>query len=211
MEAREKRAALLEALLPDVPFDGWSRGALAAAARRIGIDDAELARLFPGGPREAVAEFSRWADRRMLAALSEKKLEAMKVRARIALAVRTRLDVLEPHREAVRRALALLALPHNLALGLRLLYGTVDAIWYAAGDTATDFNFYTKRGLLAGVLATTTLYWLDDRSPVTEETDAFLERRLADVLALPKLGARIGESFAWLPNPFRLMRAARRH
>ena len=211
MEEREKRAALIEAMLPDVPFDGWTRAALGAAATRIGIDEAELAALFPGGARDTVACFSRWADRRMLAALAGKELAAMKVRERVALAVRTRLSLLEPYREAVRRALSLLALPQNAALGLRLLYETVDAVWYAAGDTATDFNFYTKRGLLAGVVAATTLYWLDDRSEGGSESEAFLDRRLADVMALPRIGARLRQSAEWLPNPFRLMRVMRRH
>lgn len=211
MEEREQRTALIEAMLPDVPFDGWTRAALGAAAARLGIDEAERAALFPGGARDMVACFSRWADRRMLAALAGKELAAMKVRERVALAVRTRLALLEPHREAVRRALSLLALPQNMALGLRSLYDTVDAVWYAAGDTATDFNFYTKRGLLAGVVAATTLYWLDDRSPGSEETEAFLERRLTDVMALPKIGARLRQSAEWLPNPFRLMRVMRRH
>lgn len=211
MEEREQRTALIEAMLPDVPFDGWTRAALGAAAARLGIDEAERAALFPGGARDMVACFSRWADRRMLAALAGKELAAMKVRERVALAVRTRLALLEPHREAVRRALSLLALPQNMALGLRLLYDTVDAVWYAAGDTATDFNFYTKRGLLAGVVAATTLYWLDDRSPGSEETEAFLDRRLTDVMALPKIGARLRQSAEWLPNPFRLMRVMRRH
>lgn len=211
MESREQREAIVEALLPDVPFDGWTLAAAGAAAQRLGFDDAAVASLFPGGARDLVAAFSRWADRRMLTALAAKSLETMKVRDRIATAVATRLKLLEPHREALRRSLSLLALPQNAALGLRLLYDTVDAIWYAAGDDATDFNFYTKRGLLAAVLAATTLYWLDDRSPEGEETEAFLARRLAGVMRLPKLGARLSEGFARLPNPFRLMRLARRH
>ncbi|MGO8915779.1 MAG: COQ9 family protein [Stellaceae bacterium] len=209
-QAQERRAALIEAVLPDVPFDGWSRGAVAAAARRLGWDEAELAALFPGGVRDVVAGFSRWADQRMLAALAERNLAAMKVRERVAAAVNARLTVLEPHREAVRRALSLLALPRHAPLGLRLLYDTVDAIWYAAGDTATDFNFYTKRGLLAGVYAATTLYWLDDRSPGGTETQAFLERRLRNVMALPRLGARLRRRLDGLPDPLRLMRVARR-
>jgi ubiquinone biosynthesis protein COQ9 len=211
MEDRENREAVIEVLLPDVPFDGWSLAAAGAAARRLGLDDAAVESLFPGGARGLVAAFSRWADRRMLAALAAKPLETMKVRDRIATAVTTRLRLLEPHREALRRSLSLLALPQNALLGLRLLYDTVDAIWYAAGDDATDFNFYTKRGLLAAVLAATTLYWLDDRSPGGAETEAFLTRRLADVMALPKLGARLSEGLARLPNPFRLVRLARRH
>jgi ubiquinone biosynthesis protein COQ9 len=205
-----RRDALIEAILPDVPFDGWSNATIATAGQRIGIDDAEIAALLPDGSRDAVAAFSRWADRKMLAALDEVPLEAMKVRERVATAVRARLTALEPHREAVRRALALLALPQNVPLGARLLYDTVDAIWYAAGDTATDFNFYTKRGLLAGVLASTTLYWLDDRSAGAEATHGFLERRLGDVMQIPRLSAKLREAADKLPNPFRLARVARR-
>jgi ubiquinone biosynthesis protein COQ9 len=204
-----RRDGLIEAILPDVPFDGWSRATIIAGARRVGINEAEVVSLLPGGPRDAVAAFSRWADRKMLAALDQVPLEAMKVRVRVATAVRARLAALEPHREAVRRALALLALPQNMALGARLLYETVDAAWYAAGDTATDFNFYTKRGLLAGVLASTMLYWLDDRSPGAEATLGFLDRRLNDVMSIPRLGARLREAADKLPNPFRLARVAR--
>jgi ubiquinone biosynthesis protein COQ9 len=209
MEQAEKRRALIEAMLPDVPFDGWSRAALRAAAARLGIDAAEAETLFRT-PREMVQGFSHWADDRMLDALAQRNLEAMRVRERIAAAERARLHVLESHREAVRRALALLALPQKVPLGLILLYHSVDAIWWAAGDRSTDFNFYTKRGLLAGVHAATVLYWLDDRSEGGADTSDFLDRRLADVMRIPKLGARLKESLERLPNPFRLMRAARR-
>lgn len=211
MDVAERQEALIEAVLPDIPFDGWSRSALAAAARRIDMDEEELRALFPGGERDAVAGFSHWADRCMLEALADRPLEAMKIRERIATAVRTRLEVLAPHREAVRRALSLLAFPQNVPLGLRMLYDTVDAIWYAAGDKSSDFSFYTKRGLLAGVYAATTLYWLDDRSEEAQETYAFLDRRIADVMAIPKLNARLRTSLDLLPNPLRLMRLARRH
>jgi len=95
-------------------------------------------------------------------------------------------------------------------LGLRLLYNTVDAIWYAAGDTSTDWNFYSKRALLAAVYAATQLYWFEDRSPGAEETRGFLERRLADVMALPKAGAELRNLADRLPNPFRFFTAMRR-
>ncbi|HUH86400.1 MAG TPA: COQ9 family protein [Stellaceae bacterium] len=209
MEEHEKRRVLIEAMLPEVPFDGWSRTALRAAAAETGIDESEALTFFRT-PRDLVQGFSHWADDRMLDALLAQNLDAMRVRDRVAAAERARLRVLEPHREAVRRALAVLALPQNMAMGLILLYRTVDAIWYAAGDRSTDFNFYTKRGLLAGVHAATTLYWLDDRSEGGADTSDFLDRRLAEVMSIPKLRARLEESLAWLPNPFRLMRAARR-
>jgi ubiquinone biosynthesis protein COQ9 len=210
MDAIDMKDRLLLAVLPNVPFDGWSVAALRAGARELGMTEAEALALFPRGGPELVASFSRWADRAMLAAASGADFEALKVRERIAAAIRARLKALEPHREASRHALALLALPQHVPLGLRLLYDTVDAAWYAAGDTATDFNFYTKRGLLAAVYGATMLYWLDDRSAGGVDTEAFLDRRIADIMAIPKLTRRLGEIVDRLPNPARFWRAAQR-
>jgi ubiquinone biosynthesis protein COQ9 len=210
MDEQAMRDRIVEALLPDVPFDDWTRHAVAAAAARAGVDAEDLAALMPNGPRDAVAAFSHWADRKTLEVLSGRKLEEMKVRERIATGIRTRFAVLGPHREAVRRALSFLALPQYVPLGLKLLYDTVDALWYAAGDSAADFSFYTKRGMLAGIYAAATFYWLDDRSPDAVDTDAFVERRIADLMALPRATERLRSRLDYLPNPFRLARALRR-
>lgn len=205
MDDTQKKDALLLALLPAVPFDGWTRAAMRGAAARAGLDEEVAEILFPKGPRDVVAWFSRWADRQTLAALTPRKMQRLRTSERVALGVRTRLQTLLPYREAVRRSLALMALPQNLPLGARLLYETVDTLWHAAGDTSTDFNFYTKRGLLAGVYAATTLYWLDDHSDGHAATNAFLERRLAEVLAIP----RLKNVARRLPSPAWILRAAR--
>ena len=210
MEPRQAKDALLAAILPDVPFDGWTDAALTRAAERVGLERGELKSLCPGGPRDLVAWFSHWADRETLRMLEGRDLSALKVRERIAAGVETRLAVLAPHREAVRRSLALLIAPQNLALGAKLLYDAVDALWYAAGDNATDFNFYTKRALLAGVYGATALYWLDDRSPESADTLAFLDRRLRDVMMIPKAGERVRAWASRLPDPFLFFRLARR-
>jgi ubiquinone biosynthesis protein COQ9 len=200
-----RKDALVLALLPNVPFDGWTQSGMRSAATRADIDIAELPLLFPAGTRDVAAWFSHWADRQTLAALERQRLAAMKIRERIATGVMARLEILLPHREAVRRSFSLFATPPNLPRGAKLLYDTVDTIWFAAGDRSTDFNFYTKRGLLAGVYAATSLYWLDDRSEGMEATKAFLDRRLAEVLAIPKLQARLGEL-----NPLRIVGLTRR-
>jgi len=207
--AESQREALIEAMLPDVPFDGWSRAALRAAARRIGLPPAEALALFPGGPADFAAAFSRWADRGMLDRLERLPLDQLKVHERVALAVNTRLEIVEPWREAVRRALTILALPQNTPLAMRLLYETVDGIWYAAGDSATDFSFYTKRAILAGVYAATLLYWLEDHSPGSADTRAFLDRCLGDVARLGQARQRVQSAVDRLPNPLRLLRVSR--
>src|SRR5215469_1175389 len=207
--AESQRDALIEAMLPEVPFDGWSRASLRAAARRVAMPAAEALALFADGPADFVACFSRWADRRMLDRLQGLPLDGLRVSERIAAAVNLRLDIVEPSREAVRHALAVLALPHHAPLAMRLLYETVDGIWYAAGDGATDFSFYTKRVTLAAIYAATVLYWLEDRSPVFADTRTFLDRRLGDVARIGAARQSLRSALDRLPNPFRLLRPLR--
>lgn len=186
MTAQENSArdALIGAALAHVPFDGWSMTALRAGARDLELEAETVLQEFPGGVADAIRYFSRQADRHMLDEMANADLEGLRIHERVALAVETRLAFLEPHREAVHRGLTWLALPQNAMLGARLLYRTVDDIWYAVGDRSADFSFYTKRGLLAGVVGSTTLFWLDDRSADGAETTAFLHRRLADVMKI---------------------------
>jgi len=207
--AEEQRAALIAAMLPNVAFDGWSRPALRAAARRVGMPADEALALFPNGAAELVACFSRWADVRMLDRFEAMVPEPSRVSESIALAIATRLEIIAPWREAVRRALSVLALPRHVPLGLRLLYETVDGIWYAAGERATDFSFYTKRVTLAAIYAATLLYWLEDSSPGFSDTRAFLERRLSEVAAIGKARQRFETALERLPNPVRLLRQSR--
>ena len=179
---------LLEAALPDVAFDGWSDVLLANAARRIGVDEDAAAEAFPDGALELVRYFSEWADDRMLEQLTPRKLGTLKIREKITLGVRARLEILNAHRPAVSSTLAFLALPPRNIYLPKMVWRTADVIWRAAGDQATDYNHYTKRLLLSGVFTSTTLYWLNDRSEGCENTWAFLDRRIAGVL---KIGQKI--------------------
>lgn len=184
------RDRLAEAVAAEAAFSGWSGTALRAAAGQIGaLEDAE--RLFPGGPIDVLAHLSARADQRTVEAMENAGVAALKVRERIKLAVRLRIENTVGGKESVRRGLSLLALPFNGSLALRLLYRTVDAIWYAAGDTSTDFNFYTKRATLAGVFSSTLLYWLNDRSEGSEATWSFLDRRIDDVMRFEKWKADV--------------------
>jgi ubiquinone biosynthesis protein COQ9 len=207
--ADHERDRLIAAILPDVPFDGWSRRALRGAAHRAGVSFEEAAALFPRGAPDLIAAFSHWADRQMLERLQGAVAEPAGLSHRVALAIHLRLEVLLPWREAVRRGLSVLALPQNAGLGLRLLYDTVDAIWRGVGDHPTDFSFYTKRASLAAIHAAATLYWLDDRSPGFADTDAFVERRLADLHRLTGLRRRFAGAADSFPNPLRLFRPPR--
>src|SRR5581483_9517190 len=164
------KAKLLEAALAHVPFDGFSQATLDKAAHDVGADRAALTRLFPSGGISLATAYSESADRAMEQALLEFDLKQMKVRERIAAAVKARLDALKPHKEAARRAAAFLSLPPNAPLAAQLLYRTVDAMWRAVGDTSTDFNFYTKRAVLAGVYGSTLLYWFNERSETETAT-----------------------------------------
>jgi ubiquinone biosynthesis protein COQ9 len=204
-----RRRAILAAALPHVPFDGWSRAALEAGGRDAGFDATETLRAFPGGALEAIRFWSVDADRAMLEALAAQDLTGLRVRERIAAAIRARLHAVAPHREALRRAIGVMALPQNAPRAAELTWRTVDAIWWAAGDTATDWNFYTKRALLAGVYGATLLRFLEDRSDGSADTWAFLDRRIADALRLPQALGRVGAALPKLPDPLALLRGLR--
>ena len=185
------RDRLADAVATEAVFEGWTRTALSAAARRLELPTGEADRLFPGGPVQILSYLSERADLRTVEDMEKEGVAGLKIRDRIKSAVRIRLERHAGEREAVRRALALLALPFNAGLALKLLYKTVDAMWYAAGDTSTDFNFYTKRATLAGVYSSTLLYWLNDRSPGAEATWGFLDRRIDDVMKIEKLKSQV--------------------
>ncbi len=195
------REAVVSAALPHVPFDGWTERALVAGARAAGMEASEAARLFPRGPVEAIEVYSGMADRAMSEAVAVLPPET-KMRERISAGIRARLDFVAPHKEAVRRATNTLSLPHNAPIGIRLLYRTVDALWYAAGDKATDFNFYTKRAILAAICSATFLYWFNDRSIDHAATLKFLERRLDEHGRVHGAMERIRQRVEKFPNPF---------
>ncbi|MBT3307078.1 MAG: COQ9 family protein [Alphaproteobacteria bacterium] len=209
----EMRDRILVATLPHTAFDGWTRAALNAGATDAGQDEAwgpEMARrAFPGGIPDLVDHLADWTDRRMDEALAGMDLESMRVRDRIAAGVRVRLSVLTPYREGVRRLLSHLALPLNAPQAARLTWAAADAIWYGVGDQSSDFNFYTKRGLLAPVYSTTVLYWLADESEGFADTWAYLDRRIADALKIPAATSRIKKVLSSLPGPFGVFRRAR--
>jgi ubiquinone biosynthesis protein COQ9 len=176
------KTRILTAALPDVAFDGWSPQLLDRAAARLHLSPEEIDAALPGGVTDLVLHFARFADDGMLEALGAEKPD--RIRDRIALAVRRRLEFLAPHKEAVRAAMAYMSLPPRSLHLPKTVWRTSDAIWRWAGDTATDYNHYTKRLLLSGVLTATGFYWLNDSSPGHEKTWAFLDRRIERVLKI---------------------------
>ena len=208
-ELTSRRDKILLASLHHVVFDGWTKAALQAGVQDAGFDADMALRAFPGGLPDLAQHMADWADRRMLDELADLDLDAMRVRDRVAAGVKARLQVVTPYREAMRRQLAYLALPQNAPMAARQTWRTVDAIWYAAGDDAADFNYYTKRSLLLPVYTTTVLYWLNDDSDGMAATWDYLDRRISDVLKVPALKARIQKALSSLPGPFAAFRRAR--
>lgn len=191
MDKQKAAREMIAATLPHVPFDGWTMLALGRGAKEAGYAKTDVIRVFPDGAMQAVDYFFALSDEAMKEALKNYHLDTMKIRERITLAVKLRLEVHASHSEALRRAAALYLLPFHLPRALHSLYRTVDAIWYAIGDTSTDFNFYSKRATLAAVYAATLNHWLNDHSPGKEATWEFLARRIEDVMKIEKLKAKI--------------------
>ena len=171
-------------------FDGWTRAAVDSAADSLGIDRAQARLAMPKTPAGLVDVYIQGVDRALEEHFTPERLEGMKIREKIRALVWKRLEIMTPAREAVRRGVAILAMPQNLPLGLRIGWRTADLMWRIAGDTSTDFNHYTKRMMLGGVYASTLLAWLDDNSEGWSETAGFLDRRIDDVMQIEKWKAQ---------------------
>lgn len=201
-EAREK---LLDAALPHVAFDGWSRSSLDQAVADSGVS-LELARLaFPRGGIDMALAFHRARDAQLVEELSSRGLDTMRIRDRVTFCVRRRIELIADDREAVRRGATLFALPTNAPEGARAMWETADKIWTLCGDTSTDYNYYTKRMILSGVYSSTVLFWLGDDDPGSQATWAFLDRRIEDVMRFEKMKAAVrsnpvGKAVMAVPN-----------
>jgi len=192
------RRRLALAVGENAVFDGWTPTAIESAAAQLGIDKAQARLAFPKGQAAMIDAFVEGVDREMERRLPPKKLKGMKIREKIRALVWTRLEIMGPAREAVRQALAILAMPHNAPLGLKIGWRSADLMWRAAGDRSTDFNHYTKRMILGAVYGSTLLAWLDDNSEGWADTAAFLDRRIDNVMEFErwKAGWRGQESFS---------------
>ena len=189
MNLDELRAALAPLIPAHAAFDGWSDEALAMAAGQLGITPSRARLAFPEGPVQMIDAWFDWIDKAMLEAFPPERVAQLKIRERIRELILIRFEHIRPHREALRRALAILAAPQNLPRSARLAWRSADRIWRLAGDTATDLNHYSKRAILTGVYGSTTLVFLDDETDEMAETRAFLGRRIDDVMKFEKFKA----------------------
>ncbi|WP_424985177.1 COQ9 family protein [Microbulbifer sp. S227A] len=181
---------LLDAAVMHVPFDGWSDAAFDAAARDVGVDIDMARAVFPRGPVDLALAYHARGDQAMVARLRSEDLDRLKIREKIATALRYRLEAVEDP-ELVRRGTTLFSLPHHAPDGARAIWQTCDLIWTEIGDSSDDVNWYTKRATLAGVYSATVLYWLGDSSPDHAATWAFLDRRIDDVMQIETLKAKL--------------------
>ncbi|MEM9468596.1 MAG: COQ9 family protein [Pseudomonadota bacterium] len=188
---------ILLAALDDVPFDGWSWEGVQSAAEKAGYKSEMADAVFIEKLNDVLIHFADWADRKMLERLKDFSPEEIRTRDRVAKAVELRLQILQPHKDSVKASAGYWARPLRKFDAAKLVWRTADHIWDWAGDTATDYNRYTKRILLSGVITSTVLFWFQDESDDMRDTIAFLHRRIDNVLMIGKAASQL-KSF--VPN-----------
>ncbi len=191
MDKQQAAHDIITATLPIVAFDGWTMRALTQGAVASGYKKTDVIRVFPNGAMDAVNFYHEMCDKQLATELAGYNLDTMKIRQKITLAVRLRIENHTAEKEAIRRAVQLNMLPFNLHHASRNLYSTVDTIWRAINDKSTDFNFYSKRATLAAVYTATLLFWLNDDSMRHQATWDFLYRRIENIMQFEKLKVKI--------------------
>ena len=185
---------LLEAILPHVVFDGWSETSFNAACADLNLTAEDAKLLCPRGAIDLAQAFHRAGDAAMVQAMSDADLSGFRYSEKVAQALKFRVAAMSEHREAVRRASSLFALPQNTGEGAKLIWETADHVWKALGDTSEDVNWYTKRATLSAVWAAVVLFWLGDESEDSVSTSAFIDRRIEDVMRIEKAKAAFREN-----------------
>ena len=183
------RRELALAVGENAVFDGWTRSAVDSAARQLGLDPMQARLAMPKTQAGMIDLYIEEVDRGLQASFTPERIAKLKIREKIRELIWRRLEIMTPAKEAVRRALAILAMPQNVPLALKIGWRSSDLMWRIAGDKSTDFNHYTKRMTLGAVYASTLLVWLDDGSEDASATAAFLDRRIADVMRIEKFKA----------------------
>ncbi|WP_296679722.1 COQ9 family protein [Novosphingobium sp.] len=201
----DMRRALAPALAEAAVWDGWTEAAVRSAAAAQGMDPDGAAFAFKDGAMAMIAAWVAAIDADMARVLPPETLAQMKIRERIRTLVQFRLDSAEPHKEALRRALAIMAMPQNAGRALKLGWASADAMWRLAGDTATDYNHYTKRLTLGSIYAATLSVFASDESQGHADTKAFLDRRIEDVMRFEKVKARLLRPREEMFSPTRML------
>ena len=201
----ELRLQLAPAIAAAAAFDGWSEAAVRDAATTAGVDPDAALFAFSGGAMDMIAAWVRGVDAAMQAALPADQIAALKIRERIRTLVQFRLDAIADQKEALRRALAIMAMPQNAPRSLALGWSSADAMWCLAGDTATDYNHYTKRLTLGSIYAATLAVYVNDSSEDHADTKAFLDRRIDGIMKFEKAKAQLLRPREQLFSPARVL------
>ncbi len=194
------REKILDSMLVLAPDTGWTQAGLDRAGEKAGLTRGQVLLSCPGGVADLLEALGARAAKAAQTRLAAPDVTAMKIREKVATAVRAYLAYLEPHKSAVKRAAAS---PANVLAGPKGLWTGADAIWAGLGDTSTDYNWYTKRAILSGVLASTLVAWLG--TDKAEEVDAFLDRRIENVMQFEKFKGQVIDAASKMPNPFDLI------
>lgn len=184
------RDEILHKALPHVAFDGWVWATVVLGAQEAGYDEPMARAVFPAQVVDALDGLSDMADRGMMEALAQVDPAELRIRDRIATALLARFEVLQPYKDAVKQSSSFWAIPTRKPRGAKIVWRTADLIWDWAGDESTDYNRYTKRGLLSGIIVSTTLAWFEDDGESMDSTKAFLDRRIENVMQLGKVVGR---------------------
>lgn len=205
MTSEELAPLLLDAALTHIPFDGWTAKAINQAADDIGITPMRAHLVFPSGAKDLMdAHLTRERDY-LQTALAGASLEPLRIRDRIKTSLLLWLKREATYREASRRAASFLAMPPHAPMAARHVWAMADIMWRAAGDAATDFNHYSKRAIVSGIITATHLYWLNDMSDDYSATEGFIERRIDNVMQFEKVKAKARQLDAYRPSLARFL------
>lgn len=179
----ERRIAILDAALTQVHEHGWTEDAIAAGVLTAGCPLASIGSV-SNGPADLVSHFMSKCNDTLRSELEKLvpswDADDTPVARRIELAIRTRLEMVEPYVKSGRwhEAMAIGAKPlSNATVTASQLSELVGIIVDATGRTMGP----VERAAICGTYATTELHMLADDSEGFEDTWSFLGSRINEL------------------------------
>ena len=197
----QTKSKFFEALLK-ADISEWSLDSLEEVRLTATDIEVPVSALFKGEADIALQEFNTFCDGMILADLKAKGVEELRTHEKVEQALALKFRYMHDAPTLTMAGIRYLTNPLRYRLALRLQWQTLDAIWYFAGDQATDFNYYSKRSLLGYIFKTTLVYWMRHRHQDIQQTLDYMHRRFMGVAKIHKAKAQLQQSLAMAKSFF---------
>ena len=184
-----KRLKVLVIAKNIIAKDGFNSKAFIKISKNTAINENEIHLLFPDGYNDIIKFALDQLNVELENYCKNLDLIRLPLHKRIRKIILSKVLIMNKEKNFYKKLFLSLLLPKRSFSISKQLYKSIDQIWYIAGDTSTDFNFYTKRLILSGIYSRVILFFFNNNNQISLEK--ILDTDLQRVAKIPQLKSKI--------------------